>query len=155
MQELNMNQLATAQNRFQRNVKKVLCCCSAGLLRAPTAAHLLSSFPYMFNTRACGVADEYALIPLTPALIYWADEIIVMDEAQHNAVVEQMSKLRPLIDVGASQGNIERTIHTLNIPDRFAYRDEELVDILVRKFGQLYGHLALPEPDEDAPESGA
>lgn len=49
-----MNRIANASNKFQGSYKRVLCVCSAGLLRSPTAALVLSKDPYNFNTRACG-----------------------------------------------------------------------------------------------------
>lgn len=45
------NQLANVGNRFQTKTKKVLCVCSAGLLRSPTLANVLN-LKYGFNTRA-------------------------------------------------------------------------------------------------------
>lgn len=72
------NQLANVGNRFQTQVKKVVVVCSAGLLRSPTAANVLHT-KYGFNTRAVGADKEFALIPLTQALIWWADEIVFVN----------------------------------------------------------------------------
>lgn len=72
------NQLANVGNRFQTEVKKVVVVCSAGLLRSPTAANVLHT-KFGFNTRAVGVDKEFALIPLTQALIWWADEIVFVN----------------------------------------------------------------------------
>ena len=44
-----MNRLANTQNKYQGKYKKVLCVCSAGLLRSPTAALVLSQEPFNFN----------------------------------------------------------------------------------------------------------
>ena len=77
------NQLGNAKNPHQGDRKRVLCVCSAGLLRSPTIATYLSE-RYEFNTRACGTSDEYELIPISEALLHWADEIhCVLSEAQH------------------------------------------------------------------------
>jgi len=72
------NQLANVGNRFQTQVKKVVVVCSAGLLRSPTAANVLHT-KFGFNTRAVGADKEFALIPLTQALIWWADEIVFVN----------------------------------------------------------------------------
>lgn len=72
------NQLANVGNRFQTEAKKVVVVCSAGLLRSPTAANVLH-IKYGFNTRAVGADKEFALIPLTQALIWWADEIVFVN----------------------------------------------------------------------------
>ena len=57
------NRLHNATNPYQGSYKKVLCVCSAGMLRAPTAAVVLSRPPYDFNTRAVGTDLGTALIP--------------------------------------------------------------------------------------------
>ena len=56
-----MNRLANSSNRYQGEYKRVLCVCSAGLLRSPTAALVLSQEPYNFNTRAAGLDEAFAL----------------------------------------------------------------------------------------------
>lgn len=43
----------SAQGRF----RKVLCVCSAGVLRSPTAAWVFSNAPFNFNTRSAGTED--------------------------------------------------------------------------------------------------
>ena len=50
-----MNRIANSTNPFQKDYKRVLCVCSAGLLRSPTAAYVLSQAPYNYNTRAAGL----------------------------------------------------------------------------------------------------
>lgn len=43
----------SAQGRF----RKVLCVCSAGVLRSPTAAWVFSNAPFNCNTRSAGTED--------------------------------------------------------------------------------------------------
>jgi predicted protein tyrosine phosphatase len=76
MAESNFNRLGNCGNRFQGGRNRVLCVCSAGMLRSPTIAWVLSNEPYGFNTRAAGISDEYALIPVDEVLLSWADEIV-------------------------------------------------------------------------------
>ncbi len=108
------NRLANCKNHYQGTAKKVLCVCSAGLLRSPTAALVLSQDPFNFNTRAAGLSGEYALIPVDDVLIEWADEIICMD-LQQSSDLEKMTT---------------KPIYSLNIPDNFRYRDPELIKLI-------------------------
>lgn len=103
------NKLHNLSNPYQGTSKRVLCVCSAGLLRSPTAANVLHQ-ELGYNTRACGINPEYALIGFDDALANWADEIV----AVHPDVAGNIPKL------WASK------VTVLNIPDIFAYDDEEL-----------------------------
>ena len=109
-------------NQHQGDFKRVLCVCSAGILRSATAAHVLCQHPYHFNTRNVGTAP-YALIPLTEDLIQWADEIICM-ESEHEIKVRNM-----MIDMA-----FEKTIITLHIEDIYEYRDPELIRLIQYKY---------------------
>lgn len=120
---MSYNRLANAGNRFQGNRKRVLCVCSAGLLRSPTAAWILSNDPFGFNTRACGASKEYALIPLDEVLVAWADEVVVMDEHQKEEV---------------HRYNINVKVHVLSVPDNYGFRDEKLVEIMTEKLKQIF-----------------
>ena len=64
-----MNRLANTHNHYQGDAKRVLCVCSAGLLRSPTAAFVLSQEPFGFNTRAAGIAEDFALIVVDDVLL--------------------------------------------------------------------------------------
>ncbi len=109
-----MNRLANCNNRFQGDAKRVLCVCSAGLLRSPTAAVVLSQPPFNFNTRAAGAVNEYALIPVDDVLIEWADEIVCM-EPGHLATLQSRFEFKP-----------DTPCYVLNVDDRFARMDPEL-----------------------------
>lgn len=73
---LRFNQMGAAKNPHQGTAPRILCVCSAGLLRSPTIANFLAGKGY--NTRAVGISEEYALIPMTPLLYYWADIIVTV-----------------------------------------------------------------------------
>ena len=73
------NALINASNGYQGDKPKALCVCSAGLLRSPTLAKVLSDKGW--NTRACGEDERFALIPLSTALCVWADYIFAIGEA--------------------------------------------------------------------------
>lgn len=115
MKSERMNALWNCKNPYQGNYPKVLCVCSAGLLRSPTIAYVLSREGY--NTRAAGVHD-YALVPVDEVLLEWADFIVCAD-AEHASI------LRPQTD---------KEIITLNIPDKYGFRDLELVQIIEEKW---------------------
>lgn len=128
-----MNRLANVSNRFQGPAKRVLCVCSAGLLRSPTAANVLHK-EYGFNTRACGTMEEYALIPLDDVLIAWADEIVFVEQEKYDeAWAEFKDNLKH-----------KRNI-VLNIPDMYEWGDPQLEAIIKKQ----YDDVAIMEKASD------
>ncbi len=125
IQDYYRSRSMNAQNPFQGNRKKVLCVCSAGLLRSPTLAWVLSNEPFGFNTRAAGSQASYALIPVDQALIDWADLIIFVNEANTNDVLNNFDLSR-------------KEYRTLAIPDNFEFRDPELVRIINEQLKELF-----------------
>lgn len=118
-----LNRLGNCMNPYQGDNKRVLCVCSAGLLRSPTAAFVLSQEPYNYNTRAAGITKEYALVVVDDVLITWADEIVCMNAGQQKQLMSKVKALKrntPVID--------------LDIPDSFAYRDPELIKLIKEKY---------------------
>ena len=109
----SMNQLGNAQNPHQGKAVKALCVCSAGLLRSPTIAKYLTGKGY--NTRACGTSQDYALIPVTEALLTWCDEVYV--------VKDQAGKIIKLLSV---LGYDDVIVYELDIPDAFGTFDPVL-----------------------------
>ena len=129
-QQIGRNRLANLANGYQGPRKRVLCVCSAGMLRSPTAAWVLSNDPFGYNTRAVGTSQEYALIPIDAAHCLWADEIVVMDSSQKYFVENLLEQY----DV--APGIIP--IHVLDIPDNYGYRDDELVEKLTTAFSDIF-----------------
>jgi len=107
-----MNKLANCHNKFQGDAKKVLCICSAGLLRGPTIAKVLAE-EFGYNTRAAGIDEEYALIDVTDVLIEWADEIVVAEDTIAYDLLYKFPQVSEYI--------------SLDIPDKFEYNSPELV----------------------------
>jgi predicted protein tyrosine phosphatase len=131
------NRLANVGNNFQGHFPKVLCVCSAGLLRSPTLAYVLSLPPFMYNTRAVGTDAEFALIPIDLAHVAWADQIVVMDEYQ-KMVVEQLQD--ELEEQGRGYVVYHRArIVVMDVPDQYGYRDPTLVEILTEKCYEVFG----------------
>ena len=135
-----MNRLWNMNNHYQHmdRYSRVLCLCSAGLLRSPTAAVVLSGEPFNFNTRAAGVEESYALVPVDEVLIQWADQIVCMTKDHKQILVEKFGHL-----------TADKTIHVLEIPDNFAYRDKKLVKMIKERYVEVAGWTA--EPKEPLP----
>lgn len=129
-QKIGRNRLANLANGYQGYRKKVLCVCSAGMLRSPTAAWVLSNEPFGYNTRAVGTSQEYALIPIDAAHCIWADEIVVMDTTQKTLVKDL------LIEYDVDPSAIP--VHVLDVPDNYGFRDEELVEILTETLTNIF-----------------
>ena len=117
---LEENRKWNVKNPHQGDWKKVLCVCSAGLLRSPTAALVLSQPPFNFNTRSCGLIADYAIIVLDGILLEWADEVVCMDDTQAREIQKRTQK--PVI--------------TLHIPDHYGYRDKELISLIKERYKQ-------------------
>lgn len=128
MTDFLMNRLANCSNKFQGRYKRVLCVCSAGLLRSPTAAWVLSNEPYNYNTRAAGLTKEFALVPVDEVLLTWADEIVVFEAKQ----AEQIRAMH--VD--------ETPIIVLGIPDNFQYRDEKLISLIRQSYDKHTAELS-------------
>lgn len=117
------NRLHNSKNPYQGKYKKVLCVCSAGLLRSPTIAVVLSQEPYNFNTRAAGLDAEYALISIDSVLIDWADEIVCVSNYQK---IEIERKFNPSCK-----------IINLDIKDSYEYRNKKLIKLIKEKYNEL------------------
>jgi len=131
-----MNRLGNAKNPYQGEFKKVLCICSAGLLRSPTAALVLSQEPFGYNTRAAGIEPDFALVIVDEVLIEWADEFVCMTKEQE----EKLRKIVPKKDDGTST----KPIFCLNIPDNFGYRDPKLMKMIKDEYTKLTVKPAKP-----------
>jgi len=111
------NRLHNCTNPHQGKAKRVLCVCSAGLLRSPTAANVLHR-EFGYNTRACGISEEYALIPVDHVLLFWADEIVVMEAWMKDALPKEY----------------EGIVHVLGIRDSYGFMNEELQKEILEKY---------------------
>lgn len=118
-----LNRIHNSNNPYQGEYKRVLAVCSAGLLRSPSTAVVLASEPFNFNTRAAGLAEDYALIPVDDVLLNWAQEIVVMQPDQKLQVEKR------LVGLG-----LNTPVICLDIPDSFAYRDEQLMKLIKDRY---------------------
>lgn len=117
----SLNRLHNASNPNQGDYKKVLCVCSAGLLRSPTAAIVIQA-AYGHNTRAVGSDEGHALIPIETVHIVWADEVVVMDQWQQDALESRFPAMK-----------LVRVIN-LEIEDNYVYMDPELQDLIIERY---------------------
>lgn len=120
-----MNRLGNCNNRFQNSAKyrRVVCVCSAGLLRSPTAAVVLSQEPWNHNTRAVGLVPEFALVPMDQVLLEWAQEFVCMTQEQADSVSDMLTQL-----------HMTTPVTCLDIPDNFAYRDPVLMKLISERY---------------------
>jgi len=115
---LEMARSMTAQNHYQGEWPRVLCVCSAGLLRSPTLAWVLSNPPYSCNTRAAGSHLEFGLVVVDQVLLNWAQVVVFANHENYERTVIDRKLALP------------GKVFVLNLPDRFAYRDQKLVDMI-------------------------
>lgn len=134
-----MNRIHNSRNPFQGKFRKTLTVCSAGLLRSPTTAFVLSLPPYNRNVRACGSYPNFALVPIDDALIAWADEIVFV--AQDN--FEGVTKFGAKHDLGGKQ------VYVLDLPDIYQFRDPTLIGVIKQQLIQK----GFPQDDKVSTQS--
>lgn len=122
--EIDLNRVHNARNPYQTDAKKVLCVCSAGLLRSPTAANVLHE-KYGYNTRAVGIDSGHALILLDYTLLFWADEIVVMNH-EHRRIIKWQYGEEPIMK--------DKPILVLDIPDQFGWNDPKLRQLIAERY---------------------
>ena len=120
-----------SDNSNQGKALRVLCVCSAGLLRSPTAAFILSNAPYNFNTRSAGIESSYALIVVDEPLLVWADLIICMDKHQAKRLKDMYNN----IQYGAYKSP---EIIVLDTPDIYGFKHPKLMEIMSNKFAAKF-----------------
>lgn len=130
------NQLFNIHNTAQGETKKILTVCSAGLLRSATLQNFLIK-EYGYNVRNCGTNEEYALIPISEALLKWADEVIFVNKDNYNQVYQHLKDF-----------DVLDKCHTLDIPDRFMFNDPELLKICKEQYEFLQEMLKYDYDDK-------
>ena len=113
-----------ASNQRAKQMKNLLFVCSQNRLRSPTAEQIFATYPGV-NVSSAGTNAD-AENSLSPELLRWADIIFVMEKAHRNKI-----KKRFRADIKAAR------IICLDIPDDYAFMDDDLVRLLnakVRRF---------------------
>lgn len=99
---------------------KVLFICNQNRNRSKTAKELFSG---RFETKSAGL---YNAKPVTRRQLSWADTVIVMEEMQRTEIAKRFPQLY-----------MQKQIISLNIPDRYYYKQPELIEILKTKVTRL------------------
>ena len=107
------NRKHNATNPYQGKARRVLCVCSAGLLRSPTMANLLRS-EFGYNTRAVGSDPSFALIPIDEVLVHWAEEIIFVEKENYHQCLANGLSFE------------DKEVRVLALPDCYGYGDAAL-----------------------------
>ena len=102
----------------------VLFICNQNQNRSKTAEEI---FKDRFDTKSAGL---YNAKPVTEKQIFWADMIIVMEEAQRSEIAKRFPKRYMF-----------KHIICLDIPDIYHYNQPELIDILNSKIDSLFEPL--------------
>lgn len=127
-----MNALHNVTNPYQGKEKRVLCLCSAGILRSARLAQILQQ-DYNCNTRSAGVAD-YALILVNTALLMWADEIVCVEQEVYNQLMYDIKNT--FANEPTQHIAIQTKTIILDIPDIYNRTDFELGELLKEQYEQ-------------------
>lgn len=127
-----INALHNVTNPYQGKEKRVLCLCSAGILRSARLAQILQQ-DYNCNTRSAGVAD-YALILVNTALLMWADEIVCVEQEVYNQLMYDIKNT--FANEPTQHIAIQTKTIILDIPDIYNRTDFELGELLKEQYEQ-------------------
>lgn len=108
------------RNPYQGKDKKVVFVCSMGILRSATGARI---YAHKYNTRTAGTYSD-ALVPLSPILIAWADELVFVNKENYQSFIQTVDK-----DVLS-----DLNIKVLDIPDSY----EHMHPALIKSFNEQY-----------------
>ena len=114
------------RNPYQGTDKKVLFVCSMGILRSATAARI---YGRKYNTRSAGSWDD-ALIPITPILMAWANEIVFVNNENYKSVRNRLNDEHINFDK-------EFNVKVLNIPDKYPHMHPELIKAFEEQYEPL------------------
>jgi predicted protein tyrosine phosphatase len=101
-------------------MKHILFVCGRNKLRSPTAEQIFSDLPGI-ETASAGTNPD-ADTPLDAELIEWADMIFVMEKSHRQKLATRFRKHLS-----------KKRVICLDIPDKFAFMDPELVRLLKAK----------------------
>jgi predicted protein tyrosine phosphatase len=101
-----------------KSKKNILFVCTANELRSPTAEELFKNDKTL-NVKSAGT-HIYANRQIDKDLVKWSELIIVMQEHHKKKIIKKFP-------------SAEKKIVVLNIPDKYARNDPELIKILKKK----------------------
>lgn len=117
------------RNPYQGTDKKVVFVCSMGILRSATGARL---YAHRYNTRTAGTWPD-ALIPLTPVLIAWADEIVFVNKENYDAILRKLHD----DDNDNIRTQVKNKSRYLNIPDNYPHMHPELIKAFKEQYEDI------------------
>lgn len=125
-QEIRECRDGVVNNPYQGKDKRVLFVCSMGILRSATGARLYAN---KYNTRSAGTWSD-ALIPLTPVLMAWADEIVFVNKHNYEQVKHEYES------DGGEPGDFDCNfnIKVLDIPDSYTHMHPKLVEAFITQY---------------------
>ena len=103
------------KNPYQGQDKRIVFVCSMGILRSATGARI---YAHKYNTRTAGSWPD-ALIPLTPMLMAWADELVFVNQENYDNIINQLE--------GSMHTFVASKSKVLNIPDKYPHMHPELI----------------------------
>lgn len=103
------------KNPYQGKDKRIVFVCSMGILRSATGARI---YAHKYNTRTAGSWPD-ALIPLTPMLMAWADELVFVNQENYDNIINQLE--------GSMHTFVASKSKVLNIPDKYPHMHPELI----------------------------
>jgi predicted protein tyrosine phosphatase len=105
-------------------MKRILFICGRNRLRSPTAEAVFGSYDGI-EVASAGVNPD-ADVPVDAELLEWADIVFVMEKSHREKLNARF---------GSALRN--KRVVCLEIPDKFAFMDPELVRLLRAKVGPL------------------
>ena len=99
---------------------RVLCVCAAAINRSPTTAWVLAKAPYECRAISVGSDVNKALVPINQQVLNWAQHVVFADRKTYDAVSNLPMK-------------VSGEIYVLDVPDRFSYRDPELIQLIEKE----------------------
>jgi predicted protein tyrosine phosphatase len=103
----------------------ILFVCTVNRMRSATAERIYSN-DERFEVNSAGT-DRSATVQIDEYLLEWADYVIVMERTHRNKIRKMFPSVYP-----------QKRIICLYIPDEFDFMEPALVDLLQRKFEQVY-----------------
>jgi predicted protein tyrosine phosphatase len=114
---------------------KVLFVCDANRLRSPTAEAIFAGRPHL-DVKSAGLAKQ-ATVPVSIALLEWADLIFVMEKRHRNIIQSRFKEIYQ-----------RKRIICLYIPDDFEFMDPELIGLLEERVSPYLEKNPTPKSDE-------
>lgn len=91
---------------------------------------------FIFNVRSCGSSIDYALIPISEALVRWADRVLFVNSSCYNETLYVLSSH------GVNTDFIEDIAEVMGIPDDFSFGDKEIIKHASKYLGLPIGESA-------------